>query len=760
MDWISKIMVYLGSALMVINIIRYFRYARKLKRIERISKSRILLYVPLVLLIMFLAGYLAVGIFGDPDIIMSGILFGGSVYVFMFLLLTYSITDRIIDSEASQKAKFDEMKSELDSVTKDSLAVFRVNLTKDLIEEIGGNDLYDEDRKERSFSRFIENREKHTVYREDPKPVYAEDLIRQFREGHDTVHSVFLTRRQNGRLGFVRFKASMAEQPSTGDVIAFVTERDWNNEIVNKTLLDGALAEQYDMIAFVVNGQYRVVTSGSGAGEKGSVIPEKATGPYVDYIRCELLPRVKDDAKESERASEKLCLDCVCENLVECGIYETNIEIDDGGDTFFKRFSYFPVNAEARFFIMLVSDTTAIYKERTEQNKKLADALADARRANEAKTSFFSAMSHDIRTPMNAIIGFTDIAKDCEDPEKIREYLGKIESAGNYMLDIVNDVLEMSRIESGKTKLDIKRADLAAEIKKLYDVFSTQMSEKGLDFTTDLSGVKNRFVECDSKALERVLMNVVSNAYKYTPEGGSVRVSVTQNDVDDRSADYEIRVIDTGIGMTEEFAKKIFTPFEREQSELVGHIQGSGLGLTITKRMTDLMGGEIGVISAPGEGTTITLRFRFEFSSEEAPKDDAHVKTAARAEEGRRILIADDNKINREIARLVLQSGGYIVDEAEDGKQAYDMIAGAEDGYYDLFLTDIQMPVMDGYESAKAVRALGGAKAKMPIIALTANAFAEDKSEDATECIDGYVLKPFNRDDLLNEIAKNLAAEK
>ncbi|MBQ7670424.1 MAG: response regulator [Clostridia bacterium] len=756
MDWISRIMVYLGSALMVINIVRYFRYARKLKRIERIGKSKILLYVPLVLLIMFLAGYLAVGIFGDPDIIMSGILFGGSVYVFMFLLMTYSITDRVIENESAQKAKFDEMKSDLDSMTKNSIAVFSVNLTKDLIEEIDGTDLYDEDRGEKSFSRFVENRSKYTVYREDPGTIYAEDLIRQFKEGHDTIYRIFLTRRQNGKLGFIRFKASMAEQPSTGDIIAFITERDWNNEMVNKAILDGALAEQYCLIAFVVNGQYNLVMNGYTSKEKGGILPAKETGSYTDYIKNELMPRVRATEEQYKIVNENLCLDCVCRNLAENSIPDVNIEIEDGGEIFYKRFSFFPVNAEANFFIMLVSDTTAIHEERTEQNRKLEDALADARRANDAKTRFFSAMSHDIRTPMNAIIGFTDIAKNCDDPEKVKEYLGKIESSGNYMLDIVNDVLEMSRIESGNTKLDIKRTDLSEAFKKLYDVFSSQMAGKGLDFTTDLSGVKNRFVKCDSKVLGRVLMNLVSNAYKYTPEGGSVKVTVTQDNDDGKSADYGICVSDTGIGMTEEFAKKIFTPFEREQSELVGQIQGTGLGLAITKRMTDLMGGEINVTSAPGEGTTFTLRFRFDYSEEDAPAVVLPSKKTDRAEAPRRILVADDNRINREIARLVLQSGGYTVEEAEDGKQAYDMIAGSEDGYFDLLLTDIQMPVMDGYESARAVRALGGVKSKMPIIALTANAFAEDKSEDSTECMNGYVLKPFNREDLLAEIAKLL----
>ena len=752
MDWLIKIMIYLGSALMVVNIIRFFLYARKLKRIERVRLQGWLLYVPLVLLVCFLAGYLAVGFFGDPDLVMSGILFGGSVYVFLFLLVTYRITDHIIESETALKVHYDELRSEVDSMTKTAFSVFLANLTKDLVESAEGTDLYEGEREMTSFSALIAERRSHILYRHEGNGPGIADLIRSFREGHESFQEVLLTRRGDGRICFVRVQVAMAEQPGTGDIIAFLTENSYDSEMVERTILDGALSRQYDLIALVANGQYRVVTENEGSG----VRPSGAEGTYESFLSDALFPALKPDGS-AEGIRAELDLESVCRQLSEHKTYEVNAVLETDGETRFKHISFYPVNAGERFFIMLISDTTDIHRERTEQNLRLEKALEEARRADAAKTRFFSTMSHDLRTPMNAIIGFTGFAAKCEDPALIRDYIAKIDTAGQQMLDIINDVLDMSRIESGKTPLNLKRTDLVDQMGILHDLFAGITAEKELLFSVDTSGIRDRTVRCDVKLLDRVLTNLLSNACKYTPKGGSVALTAAQNGRNGDLSEYEFRVADTGIGISPEFAEVIFTPFER--GETVSEIQGTGLGMAITKSMVDLMGGTIRVESEPDKGSTFILTLTLTVLEGEEPAPEPAADPTPDIWEGhsRRVLVVDDNIINREIARLTLEDSGFTVEEAENGKEALDRISASEDGYFDLLLTDIQMPVMNGYECARAVRGLDGRKASLPILALTAGAFEGDIPEEARDYIDGVVLKPFNPDQLLAEIMRVLS---
>ena len=750
MDWLIRIMIYLGSALMVVNIVRFVLYARKLRRIERVRMSGWLLYVPLGLLIGFLVGYLIVGVLGNPDLIMSGILFGGSVYVFLFLLVTYRITDRIIESDETLRVRYEEMRNEMDSLTKTALSVLRVNLTKDLVESVEGTDLYDTDRGETAFSRLVTNRLDFILVREGGNRLTNEGLIRDFRSGHSVRYEDFLTRRQDGRICFVRLKVSMAEQPATGDVIAFITERLYDDAMVNRRILNGALAEQYDLIAYVSNGDYRVVTASEE--RKDGIVPSEHDGSYTSFLNDTFLPALRKDGDE-DRILEQMELESVCRELNEHGTYEINAVTETGGNVRYKRFSFYPVSAEAQFFLVLVSDTTAVHKERSEQNLRLEKALDEAQKANEAKARFFSTMSHDLRTPMNAIIGFTALAEKCDDPDTLREYVGKIGTAGHQMLDIIENIMDMSRIERGKTQLVFKRTDLVAQFGELRDMFAGLMEERHLAFTADASALRDKTVSCDVKLLNRVLTNLLSNACKYTREG-YVRMTAAQGAKENGYADYEFRVEDTGIGMSPAFSEMVFTPFERDDT--VAEIQGTGLGMAITKSMVDLMGGTIRVESELGRGSTFILNLRLEVLKPEPAAGPAPREAEPAAGRSRRILVVDDNEINREIARLTLESSGFLVEEAENGREALDKVSGAPDGYYDLMLTDIQMPVMNGYEASRAVRALDGEKGRMPIVAITASAYEGDIHEEAKAYIDGVVLKPFAPDKLIAEILRLL----
>ncbi len=382
--------------------------------------------------------------------------------------------------------------------------------------------------------------------------------------------------------------------------------------------------------------------------------------------------------------------------------------------------------------------------------------------SNLAKSRFLFNMSHDIRTPMNAIVGYTNLAKEETDSPKMQEYLSRIETSSQQLLNLINDILEMSRIESGRLELVYEPADICSIMEDARNLFEEQMKEKKLRFTVDASRIKNRYVWCDRKNLDRVLLNLVSNAYKFTPAEGTVAVSLTELEEKlDEHGSYELRVRDTGIGMSSEFMDKMFTAFERERTSTVSGIQGTGLGLAITKNILDLMGGTIEVLTAPGNGTEFIIRLKFRLAGEEDIRRLRHDEETDEGLDftGRRVLLAEDNDINREIAVMILQQQGFAVETAANGQEALAKVRNSEPGYYDMVLMDIQMPVMDGYEATAAIRSLNNPElSRIPIVAMTANAFREDEEAAEKAGMQAHIAKPLNIDTMKQKLAEVLAA--
>ena len=550
-------------------------------------------------------------------------------------------------------------------------------------------------------------------------------------------------------------------------------------------------------------------------------------------------------------------------------------------------------NVEGRTkYILVMSDRTADKKI----NQALSEAVRAAETANRAKSTFLSNMSHDIRTPMNAIIGFTTLAvSNMDDKERVQDYLSKILASGNHLLSLINDILDMSRIESGKIHLEETETNLSDVLHDLKTIVSGQIHAKQLELYMDAMDVTDEDVYCDKTRLNQVLLNLLSNAIKFTPAGGTVSVRLRQlpGTRKDREQ-YEIRVKDNGIGMSPEFAKKIFDPFERERSSTVSRIQGTGLGMAITKNIVDMMGGTIEIRTEPGKGTEfiirvalrvqpehhraeriaeleglkalvvdddfntcdsvtkmlvrVGMRSEWTLSGKEAvlrarqsmdlgdafhayiidwclpdmngievtrqirslgdgtpiiiltAYDWADIEAEAKAAgvtafcskpmfmsdlretlltalgqsqtetadsvlpggspdfRGKHILLAEDNELNREIAVEILSKYGFVVDTAENGVEAVKKIEESKPGDYDLVLMDVQMPLMDGGEAARQIRALPDpALAKIPILAMTANAFEEDR-KSALECgMNGFLSKPINIEELIAALSSLLA---
>ena len=548
------------------------------------------------------------------------------------------------------------------------------------------------------------------------------------------------------------------------------------------------------------------------------------------------------------------------------------------------------VNGKKKY-ILVMSDRTSDRK----MNQALSEAVRAAETANKAKSTFLSNMSHDIRTPMNAIIGFTTLAvSNIDDKKRVRDYLGKILSSSNHLLSLINDILDMSRIESGKIHLEETEVSLSDVLHDLKTIISGQIHAKQLELYMDAMDVTNEDVYCDKTRLNQVLLNLLSNAVKFTPAGGTVSVRIRQYPGTVKGSElYEIRVKDNGIGMSQEFVQKIFSPFERERTSTVSRIQGTGLGMAITKNIVNMMGGTIEVLTEQGKGTEFIVRLPFRIQPEhqriekiaeleglkalvvdddfntcdsvtkmlvkvgmrsewtlsgkeavlrarqsmemgdafhayiidwrlpdmngievtrqirslgddtpiiiltaydwsdievearaagvtafcakpmfmsdirdtlmtaigqkQAEAETAILPTAGSDFRGRYILLVEDNELNSEIAVEILNEYGFLVDTAENGAEAVEKVKNSKPGNYDLVLMDVQMPVMNGYEATKQIRALDNpALAGITILAMTANAFDEDKKK-ALECgMDGFLSKPIVIEELISILQKNL----
>ena len=405
-------------------------------------------------------------------------------------------------------------------------------------------------------------------------------------------------------------------------------------------------------------------------------------------------------------------------------------------------------------YILDLSDRTKDKKI----NQRLEDAFHTAENANRAKTTFLNNMSHDIRTPMNAIIGFTNIAMKHEPEPEVRGCLEKIRESSDHLLTLINDVLDISRIESGKIKFAPIGVDIVEVADTVLSIMYGFLSNRNITFHTHLAIPETRYVLADAVRIREVLVNILGNAVKFTDDGGSITfTSDYLPGADDRHMIVRYRVTDTGVGMTKEFVKHIFDEFSQEESSARTHYKGSGLGMAISKRYVDLMDGNISVESEKGKGSTFTVELPLELTEADKVQKQASPGDSTDLA-GVKILMAEDNDLNAEIAMVQLEELGIHITRASDGKEALKIFASNQPGTFDIIFMDIMMPKMNGYEATKAIRALQNRPdaRTIPIIALTANAFAEDVQASLDAGMNDHLSKPIVIDEVVKTIARNL----
>lgn len=419
----------------------------------------------------------------------------------------------------------------------------------------------------------------------------------------------------------------------------------------------------------------------------------------------------------------------------------------------------------AKIVLFTVEDITESYNERKQHErerelaqKELEKSRAAAEAANKAKTDFLFNMSHDIRTPMNAIVGYASLMeKHFDDIERCKDYLNKIQNSSDFLLSLINNVLEMARIESGKLILDEEACKASELVDSIISVYADLMKQKKITFTTKID-INTEYYYGDSVKLSEIFLNIISNAYKYTKEGGNISLTIKEIGCDKEGYTVlQTKVSDTGIGMSKEFLPKIFEEFSREYTLEENKIEGTGLGMPIVKRLIDLMGGTITVESELGKGSTFIITLPHKIAQADAIKKNIVTEIDPKKFLGKRILLAEDNEMNVEIATEILGEAGFIIEHAEDGKVCVQMLLDREAKYYDLILMDVQMPNLDGYEATKAIRSIEDkSKANIPIIAMTANAFEEDKKNALEAGMDGHLAKPVEISKLMETLAQIL----
>ena len=464
---------------------------------------------------------------------------------------------------------------------------------------------------------------------------------------------------------------------------------------------------------------------------------------------CELLPAYADEIvtdESRENFLNQLSFDALCSKHDD---FSMTYEFKKGDSILYHqtRIAYVYKKDRSRVAVIGTRNIDDLIKKERMQEAKLKEAYIVAEEANKAKTDFLNNMSHDIRTPMNVILGYNELMKQYLTDPILVDYQNKIEQSGKLLLSIINNVLDMARIESGKMVVEERAEQIGLVVEELESVFESSAQEKNIVFTTSVD-IDHTNVLCDGFKIREILMNLVGNAFKYTPDGG--RIAIDVKELDCERAGYvriQTQVKDTGIGMSEDFLPTLFDSFSREYNTTIGKVSGTGLGMSIVKNLVDMMDGEICVKSKLGEGTCFTLTFEHRISDEDCIElnQELDVLDGKSILQGKHVLLVEDNDLNAEIAMAILEQRGLVLDRVEDGLACINRLSEVDSDLYDLILMDIQMPNMNGYEATRRIRQFKNSKkASIPILAMTANAFEEDKKMAMDAGMNGHVSKPID----------------
>ena len=627
-----------------------------------------------------------------------------------------------------------------------TLILGHCNITKNKIIEI------EDHTNSRLLERFGDNREEFftgigtlVMSQEERSRFYEKYLnepsIRAFERGIKELLMPCLVKLPGCSQGrYVQFKVNLVETPDTGDITGILTVTDITEKTIQERIIRMLSSFNYDLVADVdlINDEYKIVSG-------GDLTVIETQGKLTDRVK-----RVVEELTvDTERAYVRDMLDPgkMADRLKDRESYSFRYSVNNGSDEIqTKNMIVSVIDRNIGRICLVRTDVTDMLAAERKVKYDLEKALSEAEKASRVKSEFLSSMSHDIRTPMNAIMGMTMLAQaNLSDIQKVEDYLKKISVSSQHLLSLINDVLDMSQIEQSKIHMNIQSIHMDELLDQISSIMASPLKDAGLEFTIERGNIQHLYFQGDALRIKQILLNILSNAFKFTMEGGRILFRTEEIPASEEGkARYRFTISDTGIGMSQEFISHLFEPFCR--SERVNRVEGTGLGLSITKGLVDLMGGKIRVKSQPDRGTVFEIELEFKAEAEKRKcLSEAEECTQKESLEGRHFLVAEDNAINSEILEELLQMWGATCVLKENGLQAAEEFENSAPGTYDAILMDIQMPVMNGYEAARKIRSSSHLEAEtIVILAMTADAFSEDVLKSIKAGMNGHISKPID----------------
>lgn len=659
-----------------------------------------------------------------------------------YLYVSYTNVNELKHREEELLRSYYDEQSFVESVSDSYLFTARVNVTQDVIEAMWGTDVFDGAPSHFPYSQDVENMVDHIVG-DHQKALYRqqfsrEALLASFATGTDELSGDYYYINDKGNLCWAHCRFKLIQLPVSNDVIAFISEADITREKILKSLMDNVVTNQYDYVMVILGRTKRtnVISLSQREADTEDIHDtddyDSAVQAYADRY-C--LP------EERDRYLAFMDLKNVWQALETQPVVSQNFCFLIAGRLRYKMLEFYCIDQERELLANVRTDFTDMQLARMDQEEKLREALRQAQQAAIAKDDFLSRMSHDIRTPLNGILGMTTLAQRENQSPMVGGYLEKIDISGHFLLGLVNDILDMSKISAGKMELHPEPYSEIEFVQYINSVIRPLCDAKGIHFHLPQGPSFCCSIMIDKLKYNQIFFNILSNAVKFTPPGGNVTLKVVNPQREGNRIESDFHIIDDGIGMSNEFQKRLFQPFEQENTARNDARDGTGLGLAIAKKLVDLMGGTIQVRSEIDKGSTFILHFTFTVIEEEQHAIES--QALAVSLRGYHVLVVEDNEINGEILMAFVAQQGMVAELACDGVEAVGRFKDSAPSYFDAILMDVRMPVMDGLEATRRIRSMERSDAAtVPIIAITANAYADDVRECLEAGMDDHIAKP------------------
>ncbi|HUM83699.1 MAG TPA: ATP-binding protein [Lachnospiraceae bacterium] len=659
-----------------------------------------------------------------------------------------------ITSQVKEKERYTIARRQMELAHQDTISSTKLNLTRDWCGEGGSSPdsalkLKKPGNVDGYIQEFCRQIADDSIRTEVIRKFKRTELLKRFYEGITRDCFRYPVIKGNSRLHWCEGQIYMLQNPENGDVEAYTYAVDIDEKKSREEIAKAILKHAYGFIILLDMDSGQIIFGGETAENSNE---KYRNNDYTEAMRTALVKMMPGE--NLEEAVRLHSIENIREQLAKNKDFQLSLETKDG-----KRYHWTISYADNTHHtvVILRADITEAMRQEKEQAERLRHAMHEAERANSMKTEFLTNVTHDMRTPLNAVLGYADLAQMTDNPVVIRDYLSKIKRAGDIMLTLVNDTLNLSKIESGAIVLKPAPIGCGEVIGRVLNALRPEMEKKYIHFTLDNSRAVMATVNIDTSRVEEIFINLLSNAVKFTPEGGNVAFIVECLKLEPACVHDRIIVRDSGCGISPEFLQKLFEPFSQERTKENADIGGSGLGLSIVKRLVDIMGGTIDVKSRPGEGTEVTVCLDLERVDEKIVPEKT-VEERKESLSGKRVLMCEDNFMNREIAEKLLAFRGMTVECAENGKAGFEMFRNSEPGYYDLILMDHRMPVMDGFEATRRIRALERTDAaSVPIFAMSADAFANEIQRCKEAGMNGHIAKPIDPETMYRKIADSFS---